>query len=547
MYTLTKLYFFLFLNFFNKYKKYTYLLFGFLILLLFFHYLFGLDKLNPRNMDWLYRTDTKKHLLGWLFFQQTEMLQWPLGKIHNYGQYHFSNIVFVDTIPLLSIFFKYIPIIPSPGQYFGIWFLICLSLQYYFAFKLLENFSNNYSAILSFSFIFVLSPAMLARSGFLNDLLAHPSLMAHWLIIASMYLYFQSKWRKKLWTVLLVIASLINLYLAAMVSAIFIFDFISRNRFKFKDIIIFFFIFLILIFITFNIGYFISNIEHSIGGYGRYRFNLLGFFDSDNQWSLFIKDIPTSKNGEHEGFSYLGLGIILVLFISLFQFERLKLQIISIREKFFILLIIMLTMYSISNNIFISKAKLFSYEIYFFESFFNIFRASGRFIWPVVYSIFLYSFLLLSKLKNFFFATICFLILIIQIIDLFPAIKGISEAKTNSEDIFNFEDKLVSLTKKFDKINIVSNETIPELVSDIGFLAILNKQSIRPAFIARRSEIYMNESRDKNLQNLREGKIEENTVYFFDQKDMWLEFKSINNKNLVFLNIGGYYLAFYKH
>lgn len=531
---------------FKKYRQYTHLGFGILLLLFFFHYSFGLDKLNPNNMDWLYRTDTKKHLLGWLFFQQTELLQWPLGKIHNYGQYPWSNIVFVDTIPLLSILFKYIPIIPSPGQYFGIWFLICLILQFYFAFKLLENFSKNYNAILFFSFIFVLSPAMLSRTGFLNDLSAHPALMAHWLIVASMYLYFHQIWKKKFWLFILVVASLTHLYLLAIVLSVFIFDFISRKKFKFEEISHFILIFLILLFITFNIGYFVLNIEYSVSGYGRYRFNLLGFFDSNNQWSRFLIDIPTSKNGEHEGFSYLGIGIISLLFFSLFQIKKLKLKKIQTREKFFILLIFFFLFYSISNNIFISRYKLFSYEIYFFESFFNIFRASGRFIWPVIYSIILLSFLILLKLEKKFFSKICFLILIVQIIDFSPAIQEFANAKTKSENIFYFDNKLISLTEKFDNIYVVGNDTMPELVSDLGFLAILNKQNIRPAFIFRRSKTYMEESRDAYFQNLQEGKINKNTIYFFDQKDVWLEYKSINHKNLVFLNLSKYYLAFYK-
>lgn len=542
----SKLNHFLSLSFLDKHKEYSYLIFGFLISILFFHYLFGLDKLNPSNMDWLYRTDTKKHLLGWLFFQQTEMLQWPIGKIYNYGQYPWSNIVFTDPIPLLAIFFKYIPIIPSPGQYFGIWFLMCLCLQFFFAFKLLQNFSINYNAILIYSFIFVLSPAMLSRSGFLNDLLAHPALMAHWLIIASMYLYFQQKLKKKLWLCILVVTSLTHLYLLAMVLSVFIFDFISRKKIKFEEISFFIFIFLILLFITINIGYYVSNIEYSASGYGRYRFNLLGFFDSDNQWSRFLIDIPTSKNGEHEGFSYLGIGIILLLFFSLFQIKKFNFKEIQKREKFFILLIFFFLLYSVSNNIFFSRLKLFSYEIHFFEPLFNIFRSSGRFIWPVIYSIILFSFLILLRLNKKFFVKICLLVLIVQIIDFSYAIQGFLNAKVKSANLFHFDDKLISLTKKFDKIVVVGNDTIPELVGDIGFLAILNKQDIRPAFIFRRSEIYMKESRDKNLQKFLRGKIDKNIIYFFDKKDMWLKYKNINHKNLVFLDLDGYYLAFYK-
>ena len=138
------------------------------------------------------------------------------------------------------------------------------------------------------------------------------------------------------------------------------------------------------------------------------------------------------------------------------------------------------------------------------------------------------------------------MILIVQIIDFSPAIQEFANAKTKSENIFYFDNKLISLTEKFDNIYVVGNDTIPELVSDLGFLAILNKQNIRPAFIFRRSKTYMEESRDAYFQNLQEGKINKNTIYFFDQKDVWLEYKSINHKNLVFLNLSKYYLAFYK-
>ena len=68
-------------------------------------------------------------------------------------------------------------------------------------------------------------------------------------------------------------------------------------------------------------GYFIIPSTDTLGyGFGIFKTNLLTFFDpvpsgSDFNWSLFLPDIK-NNNGEHEGFAYLGIGGILLLFIS---------------------------------------------------------------------------------------------------------------------------------------------------------------------------------------------------------------------------------------
>ena len=73
-------------------------------------------------------------------------------------------------------------------------------------------------------------------------------------------------------------------------------------------------------------GYFEIPLTDSLGyGYGYYKANVLSFFnpavtmDTNFSWSNFLPSIPIVK-GEHEGFSYLGLGGIIFLILLFFFF-----------------------------------------------------------------------------------------------------------------------------------------------------------------------------------------------------------------------------------
>ena len=108
--------------------------------------------------------------------------------------------------------------------------------------------------------------------------------------------------------------------------------FMLDKLFKDKNYYFFFKVnFIILFFlgiVMFIAGYFAIPVVHSIGsGYGIYKANLLSFFDpklfsgSGYSWSLILKDIYNTDQ-EYEGFSYLGLGIISMLFYLFFFFKQ---------------------------------------------------------------------------------------------------------------------------------------------------------------------------------------------------------------------------------
>ena len=77
------------------------------------------------------------------------------------------------------------------------------------------------------------------------------------------------------------------------------------------------------------LGYFVLPPQDVIGyGYGQYKLNLLSIIDpgvasmgNKISWSLFLPDIH-SNYGEHEGFNYLGVGIILTFFNFIINFFK---------------------------------------------------------------------------------------------------------------------------------------------------------------------------------------------------------------------------------
>ena len=85
-----------------------------------FIYMTGGAILNPTYIDWLLTGDPATHWLGWQFFRNAPLLQWPLGANPAYGGGMGSSIVFTDSIPLFAFLFKSINIfLPDKFQYFG--------------------------------------------------------------------------------------------------------------------------------------------------------------------------------------------------------------------------------------------------------------------------------------------------------------------------------------------------------------------------------------------------------------------------------------------
>lgn len=272
--------------------------------------------LNPTRVDWILNgsPDLFAHWLGAHYFRCSPLLQWPLGANPYYGLEISTSIVYCDPIPILAYLAKALNFfLPRMFQYMGPWFLVCMLLQAYFAWKLLGNFTKDRWLPVLGTIPFLLSPPMMFRFPM------HAALVGHWVILAAFCLYFAGRQCVFRWVLLVALSALIHPYLLLMCLAIFLSDVIHRHMSKERSIAqsgCVVFISLGLLFLTmWSAGYF-DGTPSAASGFGRFKANLLTFLDS-NGWSVVLPDLPNASHDEREGFAYLGLGTIGALLFSL--------------------------------------------------------------------------------------------------------------------------------------------------------------------------------------------------------------------------------------
>ncbi len=359
-----------------------------LVGLLFFLAFTGAKIALPTNLGWILVSngDPVQHYVGWNFFRGAPFFQWPFGRNWAYGETLSSSIVFTDSIPLFAFIFRpFSSFLPAQFQYFGVWILACFVLQAVFAWQLISHFTRDNWHRMFATGLFVLSPPMLWR------LSGHEALIGHWLILAALCVFMQERRKIPLWTLLLCVASLIHAYLCAMVIAIWLADVIRRFAYKTTPARLLATEVAIVIVclgaaMTFA-GYFIST-GVSAGGFGYFRMNLLAFFDPSPIWSSFYSD--AYRNGDYEGFAYLGAGMLVLTVIALVALALRK-RPIGVNRRVVVplgVLAVLLMVYALSDHVALGPYELFHYRLPgFLRKVSSTFRVSGRFGWPVVYLI----------------------------------------------------------------------------------------------------------------------------------------------------------------
>lgn len=365
-----------------------------LLATLLYLYLFGAHTLNPLNTAWMLHGDPAQHYLGWQFFR-SEPWQWPPGRIQRFGLPDGTSLVFTDAIPLLALLIKPVSTwLPTEFQYFGLWMLSCFILNGYFGLRLLSRFTENRKLRLVAACFFIVSPPLLLR-GY-----GHESLMAQWLILASMETYL-STWTWQRWLLWSALAALCHPYLLVMVMAVACASasvtlFIDRSHTVTSLIRQAAGISAVLIVLMGLAGYFSGPKQLAAEGYGFYSMNVLSLVDPLLGWSRFIRQRPIHPDysvlgnfGQYEGFLYLGAGMLLLgcmaLAVLLASPQSVKATrrwwpLIAVAALFWVL--------ALSNRVMFSDTHLFTLPLP--DVLFNalsVFRASGRFGWIAFYTL----------------------------------------------------------------------------------------------------------------------------------------------------------------
>lgn len=500
------------------------------------------------HVNWIYDKggDPFQHQLGWEFFRN-EPWHFPIGSIGSVNYPFGSNLTFMDSIPLLAIPFKLIsPILEQRFQYFGLWEFISIFMQFTIGICIFSEFTDSWIAKILGGVLLVLSPPMIWRA------FTHSSLTAHWLILLSVWLIIRTYRDKSvprwIWPVIFSISILTHLYLFAMLLPLWVVSqyFRYQKTKKIKPILI---DFLILIIsssvVAWGLGIFeLGGTDLGKWGYGYYSWNINGFFNPMSTSSV-IEGISNGTKGQYEGYSYLGLGIIILLIISFYILSQR--ENLHAHKKFFYPMLIVSIFYiffALSNQIYLNDKLIWEYQISDqWMKLISTFRSSGRFIWPVFYLIFLFP--IITIIKNTKKPAYLLLIaLFIQAIDIQPLYtsRGISHfVEYHSPLISEFWQEAGENNNSI--ILYPVDGSVFNTYEPIAEYAQQNQMNINWVYSARNNQRALEEFTESEINQLKNGNANPTALYIFYNDTGYQVLNGISSDKTVICDIDGYRIA----
>lgn len=518
------------------------LLISFILGIVWYLVLYGRFPLYFTHVNWIYSTgrDPLQHQLGWEFFRN-EPWRFPLGSISSYGYPIGTTVTFMDSIPIYAYIFKLLsPLLDKNFQYLGIWELNSIIAQLFAGLLILREFSKSKIIMILGSSLLVLSPPLIYRAFF------HSSLSAQWIILLAVLfviLEYRNKMKLWYWLLLFTLAMLIHLYFIPMILPIWGISLVFRfSREKKKRLVLIepVKVLGVLLLTGYCTGLFGLNFNDlSLPGFGDYSWNLNGFVNSFG----FSKIIPPLSyvRSQEEGFSYLGVGNFLLLTVGIICFFVKD----TARKNWkfflpFVLVSIIFMAYSLSNYAAFNKFILWDFHLQ--ESTLEIvelFRSSGRFIWPVYYFIVLFG--IISLIRNGrFVIPILIIALVLQFYDLSPLYQ--------SKQLSGFREYAPKMDAEFWSQAGKSNDhlvVIPyEYYETLAVFAVRHDMTINAGYFGRTDYGEINDYTLDTWNDLLEGQMDDRTIYILSELSYLEKNKMELPSQMYICSIDNYNLAF---
>ncbi|MGE0042361.1 MAG: DUF6311 domain-containing protein [Vicinamibacterales bacterium] len=357
----------------------------------FFAWIAGVHVLDPRSVGWTMQLDWRVHFLGWHLFRG-EPWHWPPGLLESYARAPAGTAIgYTDSIPLAAFALKPLaPWLPMPFHYLGVWMLGCFAIQGYLGALLARVWTRDAGLQVLVALLFVLMPTLLMRVG-------HPALCAHWLVLWALWLYLRGDRAAALrqQAAIGLAAGLVHPYLALMVLAVLAARAVriaiaggppgeaTRYRHAAAGFGV-----ALLATVTgwWASGLFTVPAGSSLAseGLGKYSMNLLAPI-TPTGWSRFLPEWPLATAGQaYEGFQYLGAGSLALLLVAAGLAWRTRRPLPWRAMAPVVAAAAACGVYALSPRVTLGGAVLFDYGGQWLEPF-AVFRATGRFFWPLGY------------------------------------------------------------------------------------------------------------------------------------------------------------------
>lgn len=530
-----------------------------------FFVLYGITPLDVTNDKWIYNgycePDLIQHYAGWVNYRNSNW-NLPIGKIDGVG--HYSNYLpFTDCIPLFAILFKVISsCLPETFQYFGLFVFCCFLLQGLFSYKIFDIFVEN-------NMIKILGTGLLCFSPiFIERAFRHSALASHWIILAAIYIFFSDLKRDKLslkYIILIVLSVSIHAYFVPMVIGIMLADTIAyflclkrSVKSTLACVMVWACGFISMGLVGWIIGLFsVHSLRiNNLGGYGYFTSDLNSIINPISQgylggvipeWSRVFKVHGYAVNTYVDGFFYFGLGcfvivsftIIFGLFFPHYIKKKMHEKITLLQFAPYIFILVCFCIYGYSNKIWFNGKVIFEYPVpRILYPIMCTFKSSGRYLWPVFYSLIIFSIIIFYKSVNALCKCdnklIIFLMCVIglQVFDLSKVIKcKYDYFKTETIDYFykNYDlyDSFARILRGKEKVVICDPVKDPIYMYKLSLLCGKNNLQNNINIMNRGTiDILENESKAIMKKASDAGFIDEKTVYVFMNYDRAMEFVS---------------------
>lgn len=486
---------------------------------LFFILIFGFEHLSPGNIAHLMRGDPAQHFLGWQFFR-ADAWRFPPGAIRNFGAPEGTSIGFTDSIPLLAIALKpFSGLLPPRFQYLGLWLALSYALHGALSVLLIRRFTSSTLQQLLGASLFILTPFLLFQAD------AHRALASHWIILWALNLYFEDLTRKSaaLWIAVSFTASLTHPYLAAMVLVIMmawiVRVLLAGRTGMARAALPLLAAFSIAALNSFLAGYFTLPTRSLLyAGYSAYSANLNSPFNPLGGFSSLLNERPLATEQQLDGFAYLGLGQLLLIFCAavVALIAPPGRQALS-RWLPIVCACILMSLFAVSNVVTFDDSVLIRFPLQgILLAAASFFRASGRFIWPALYLALMAAMgLLIRRLK----ARTCLLLLaalvMLQIVDLRPALQRYQRrywVESGWESPLR-SDFWQSLPGRYRKVIWLPHAHAPKGYEAWALFAADNDMSFSTGYFARIDASRVRQQAALLLGRLMRGELEPDAVY----------------------------------
>jgi hypothetical protein len=411
----------------------------------------GFRTLNPKNFQWISGDNTAGYIAQ--LFYLSDKWRFPLGANPNFGLDLSTSLIYTGPPVPLMLLQKVLRIDPS-FQFIGLWLLAVIALQIFFG-----NLLGRTLGLTTFQCkLFAL---LLVTPFFLNKFQYHFWLTSHFLLIWALWIAIRSVKNARLLTkevlFFVIIAYLINTYLLAMsliilsypiVIKIFTSRKISRNLVgHILGILI------TLVSTSFVIDFraqkatiFESFIMNFTGQYTLYPSNLLAAInpevgiarDCKKGHCVFGDESPPAQivdnfsllnfdlggvQGDYEGFLYLGLGIVALVFLSIVLELKTRgwrnTRNLFSQYRVLLIYVLSITLFAVTWKVNFGNFQLNIGDPKVIRWALSVFRASGRFMWIIAYLLLaLCVVILLRRMKTELVTVFLVLTVLIQGLDM---------------------------------------------------------------------------------------------------------------------------------